>query len=183
MRCSGPSSTCKIPLVLRISLHVRLCSPAEIQRCFGGSCCFHLQGWKVRQARSQRAVLAASLYMRGFIFSLCSSFRVTDQVPHSHEAVCILYFGNYKTRNNRCNVGSIKQEVTKIASFGFKPYRRFRYNGTWQTLFGAGGQDRTVDKGSASSLQPHVTSHKTARIFNCRGQWSSNAKWKLMSDE
>jgi hypothetical protein len=128
-------------------------------------------------------LLLASLCMRDFIFSLCFSFRVTDQIPHPHETIRILYFGSYKTRNNRCNVGSIKQDVTKIASFAFKQYKRSRYNGTWQTLFGAGGQDRTVDKGLGSSLQPDATNHKTAQIFSRRGHWTSNAKRKLMNDE
>jgi hypothetical protein len=123
MLCLEPFPTSTIPLGLRISLHVTLFSPIEVHRRFGGTCRLHLQGWKVSQARSQWAYFCsrlAFLCMRGFIFSLCSSFKVTDLVLHPHVTTCILYFGNYKPTNNRCNVGSIKQEVTRIASFGFK---------------------------------------------------------------
>jgi hypothetical protein len=80
---------------------------------------------------STSVILLVSVCMRGYIFCLCSSIRVRDQFPHPHKAIRILYLGNYKTRNNGCNVGYIKQEVTKMASSGIKQYERSQYNGTW----------------------------------------------------
>jgi hypothetical protein len=80
--------------------------------------------------------------MHAFTFRLVYLFR-TDQVPHPNKAM----HGSYKTRSNGRKAGSAKREVTEMASSGFQQYQISSYNGNWQTLCGAGGQDRTAEKG------------------------------------
>jgi hypothetical protein len=112
-------------------------------------------GSKSKPSKKPTSVPLLAAYFRDVTFSLCSSCRVRDQVPLPYKAIRILDFGNYKTRINRCNVRSIKQEVMKMASSGFK-----QYNGTWRTLFGAAGQDQTTDNDSGSTVPSHATNHE-----------------------
>jgi hypothetical protein len=32
---------------------VTLCSPLKFNQCFGETCCLHLHGWKISQAKNQ----------------------------------------------------------------------------------------------------------------------------------
>jgi hypothetical protein len=81
----GNLIVCECPLYVEslISWDIRLCSPLEISQCSRGTCCLHLQGWKMSQARNQckagdKLVSCLAYFLTLKMEATCSSERLVD---------------------------------------------------------------------------------------------------------
>jgi hypothetical protein len=61
---------------------IALCSPLKVNQRFGGTCCFHLQGWKISRARKQCESNGRKKQTLKLELTCCSETRLTFNRLH-----------------------------------------------------------------------------------------------------